>query len=317
MHIVQVYHAKVPVSLYGGMERVIESLIQGFLELGHRVTLISFKGDYSIPGVNFIDLDRYSSMEEANQKFVELIPNDADIVHFHLPLSFEKFPFPYVCTMHGNLLPDEDKKKLHENVIFLCQNHAERHGKNKYVFNGLNPNEIPFNKHNLSEREYFAFLGRAGLKRKGLHLAKKIAKSMKIKLKIGGGRGFGWFGSYEFLGHIDNYQKFNLLQNAKALLFPILWEEPFGLVMIEAMFCGTPVFALNHGSVGEVLGQVGSEKLFIKADDFDQLKKKVSEAKFDQNPIEIRKYAEQHFTHLKMCEGYLKYYHAAMTNSSL
>ena len=317
MHIVQVYHAKVPVSLYGGMERVIESLIEGFLELGHRVTLISFKGDYSIPGINFIDLDRYSSMEEANEKFIELIPQDADVVHFHLPLTFENFPFPYVCTMHGNLLPHEDKSKLHENIIFLCRNHAERHGKKKYVFNGLNPKEIPMNAQSLGKRDYFAFLGRAGLKRKGLHLAKKIAKSMKTKLKIGGGRGFGWFGRYEFLGHIDNQQKFNLLQNAKALLFPILWEEPFGLVMIEAMFCGTPVFALNHGSVSEVLGQPGGENLFIKADDFDQLKASVSQANFDQNPNEIRKYAEKYFTHLKMCEGYLKYYHDAMTNSSL
>src|SRR3990167_3740355 len=103
MHIVQVYHSKVPVKHYGGMERVIEALIEGFLELGHKVTLIAFKGDYQIPGVTFLDLDRYSSMEVANQNFFELVPKDADIVHFHLPLNYPNLKIPYVCTMHGNM----------------------------------------------------------------------------------------------------------------------------------------------------------------------------------------------------------------------
>ncbi|MFZ4712280.1 MAG: glycosyltransferase [Bacteriovoracaceae bacterium] len=317
MHIVQIYHARVPVSLYGGMERVVESLLEGFIELGHKVTLISYQGDYQIPGVNFIPLDRYKNMEEANERFVELIPKDADIVHFHLPLTFEKFPFPYICTMHGNMHPQEDKNALHDNVIFLCRDHAERHGKKNFVFNGLNPKNIPLNKTSLKERKYFSFLGRAGLKRKGLHLAKKIASRTSTKLKIGGGRGFGWFGQYEFLGHVNNQEKFALLGHSKALLFPILWQEPFGLVMIEAMFSGTPVFALKYGSVPEVLGQAGSEQLFLEANDLEQLMPLIEAYTYSASPTQIRSYAEQHFTHLKMCQGYLPFYHAAMGKMAL
>lgn len=307
MHIVQVYHSKVPVNHYGGMERVIEALIQGFLEQGHRVTLISFKGDYIIPGCQFIDLDRYSSMEEANQKFVELIPSDTDIVHFHLPYNFQNFPFPYVCTIHGNLSDSDDRNILHQNSIFLCKDHANRHGFDKYVFNGLNPSAIPLGLDSLKKRNYFSFLGRASLKRKGLHLAKKVASHFKTKLIIGGGKGFGWFGKYKFLGNVNNQEKFDLLKNSKALLFPILWEEPFGLVMIEAMFCGTTVFALNHGSVAEVLG-AEPNNYFLIGKNLDDLVEKMSHYSFEASPQEIRDYAMRHFSHLKMCDSYMRYY---------
>lgn len=307
MHIVQVYHSKVPVRHYGGMERVIEALIQGFIEQGHKVSLIAFRGDYEIKGCDFYDLDRYSSMEEANEKFSELIPKDADIVHFHLPYHFEKFPFPYVCTMHGNLLPKDNWSVLHEDIIFLCEDHAKRHGFKKFVFNGLNPSEIPLAKTKPSQRANFSFLGRASLKRKGLHLAKIIAKKFKTKLVIGGGKGFSWFGKYEFLGHVDNQKKYEMLKNSKALLFPILWDEPFGLVMIEAMFCGTPVFALKRGAVGEVLN-TEPNSFFLAENTIEELIEKISRFNFEINPDQIRDYAMRHFSHLKMCDGYMRYY---------
>lgn len=309
MHIVQVYHSKVPVLHYGGMERVIEALAEGLVELGHRVSIIAFKGDYEIPGVNFIELDRYTSMEEANQKFFELIPSDADIVHFHLPLNFPNFKFPYVCTMHGNMNDDEDRSILHDNVIFLCANHAKRFSKTKYVYNGLNPKHIPLSKKTLAERDTFAFLGRAGLKRKGLHSAKKIARHFSKKLVVGGGHGFGWFGSYEFLGQIGNDLKYQMLGDARALLFPIEWDEPFGLVMIEAMFAGTPVFAFNRGSVSEVLGQ---ESFNLIAENCGELIEKIENYQIRNSSEEIRAYANRHFSHLKMCESYLVYYQQAI-----
>lgn len=316
MHIVQVYHSKVPISLYGGMERVIESLLTGFIELGHKVTLISYKGDYEIKGVNFIDLDRYNSMEEANEKFLELIPKNADIVHFHLPKTFLQLKVPYICTMHGNLGDDEDRNLLHDDVIFLCLNHAKRHGKTKYVFNGLDPKSIPLSKIKNSERKKFSFLGRASLKRKGLHIAKKIARHFKETLVIGGGNGFNWFGCYKFLGQVDNEKKFQMLGESKALLFPILWEEPFGLVMIEALFCGTPVFALNHGSVNEVLGQDGSASFTLVKDNEDELIKAMETFSYDISAMKIRQYAEKYFSHIEMCKSYLKIYEERIHRNS-
>lgn len=312
MHIVQVYQSKVPVLHYGGMERVVEALAEGLLELGHKVTIIAYKGDYEIPGVNFVELDRYENLKEANEKLPGLIPGDADIVHFHLPLKFENFKFPYVCTMHGHLGDEEDRSILHDQVIFLCEAHARRYGKKKFVFNGLNPKSIPLSPIKIADRNTYAFLGRAALKRKGLHHAKKIAGLFKTKLVIGGGHGFGWFGRYQFLGQIGNREKFKMLGEAKALLFPIEWEEPFGLVMIESMLAGTPVFGLNRGSVKEVLGE---QPFNLIADNIDVLINKIKVHHNQASPQEIRDYANRHFSHLKMCEKYLVYYQEAIDQS--
>jgi len=308
VHIVQIYHSKVPVLLYGGMERVIESLSKGLLELGHKVTLICYRGDYVIPGVHSIFMDDlYKDNFEALDRFHELIPEDADVLHFHVPLSLKNIRLPYVMTMHGNLRPDEDPKSLPCNTIFLSHNHARRHGFERFVFNGLDPAAIPVGSEHLINRKHFAFLGRASLKRKGLHLAKKIARRFKTPLLVGGGRGIS-FGNTKYLGHVDDKQKFRLLCEAKALLFPILWDEPFGLVMIEAMFCGTPVFALEQGSVAEVLGQPGAAHLFAKAATLELLIEKISAFSYSVSPQELRDYAMRYFTHTKMAESYIKEY---------
>lgn len=306
MHIAQIYFAKVPVQFYGGIERVIESLCQGFIELGHKVTLVCYSGDYAIPGVNFISLDKFKTVAEAMANINRLLPHDIDVAHFHDPQDFSHLKLPHLFTMHGNLLPEE-KKTLPLNTIFLCANHAARHGREKFVFNGLNYHSIPFNSISLQERKYFAFLGRASLKRKGLSEAKKIAKKLKHKLLIGGGKGFS-FGNHRFLGQLNNQEKFSLLKDGKALLFPISWEEPFGLAMIEAMFCGTPVFAFERGSVKEVLGMPGGKDLFLTAGSVEEMVSKAQHFNWSLSPERIRDYAIQYFSHLAMCRNYLKYY---------
>lgn len=312
MHIVQVYHSKVPVQLYGGMERVIEALATGLIELGHKVTLISYKGDYSIPGVEHIYLDGWE-VKEAGHKFIGLIPKTADIVHFHIPFVFKDFPFPYMATMHGNLGENEKREDLPPHLVFLCADHARRHGRSDYIFNALDPSTIPVGKIPLSERKNFAFLGRAGLKRKGIHLAKDLARKLEVPLQVGGGRGLSWRGVL-YLGHLNNQEKFELLAGARALLFPILWEEPFGLVMIEAMFCGTPVFALKRGSVPEVLGQAGAQDFFVQADTFDELYERIRTYSYTAEGEAIRHYAQQHFSHLRMCQKYLDYYQRVLSS---
>ncbi len=306
MHIVQVYHAKVPVRLYGGMERVIEALISGFVLLGHKVTLIAYRGDYDIPGAHLIDLDRYATKDEAVAKFQELIPDDADLVHYHVPFDFPELGVPNVLTLHGNLGDDEDPAKLPNNTIFISKKHATNHDREFFIHHGLDSAEIPVGNRLLEKRDYFSFLGRASLKRKGLHLAKKITKSLDGKLRVGGGRGISW-GRVKYLGHLDNQQKYSMLSESKAFLFPILWEEPFGLVMIEALFCGTPVWGLSNGSVPEVLGQEGSE-FCIVANSVEEMIEKGANYKYQATPSEIRAYAEKYFSHIKMCESYIAYF---------
>ena len=304
MHIVQIYHSPVPVKLYGGMERVIESLCEGLLALGHKVTLICYTGDYKIKGVDFRPLDEFSNTE-AIARWPELLPKNYDVLHFHVPMSQDDLDLPYVMTMHGNLQEHQSSKDLPKNSIFLTENHAKRHGGSNFVFNGLNPENIPLGP---KKREpYFSFLGRSSLKRKGLHLAKQFAKQHKTLLKVGGGRGLSFFGT-KYLGHLNNQQKYDLLGNSKAFLFPILWEEPFGLVLIEAMFCGTPIFALSRGSVPELLGGELENKAFLQASRLEELIQKSQTFSFDISPEDIRSYAEKRFSHIQMCEGYLSYY---------
>lgn len=310
MHVVQVYHNRVPVPLYGGMERVIVSLCQGLIELGHRVTLISFQGHGQIPGVSHQYLDQFSSMEEAEKRYVELIPSDADVLHFHLPHMVKSAPLKSIVTMHGNLREHESAESLPPQTIFLSGDHARRHGREKFVFNGLNPAEIPISLTPIDQRSHFAFLGRASLKRKGLHHAKYLAKSVGHPLQIGGGRGLPWFG-YKYLGQLDDRQKFELLGSSRALLFPIEWDEPFGLVMIEAMFCGTPVYAFARGSVAEVLGEKGHEGLFLLAANRQELRLKMQQLSDWPAPMDLRNYAVAHFSHIKMVEHYLDYYRTA------
>lgn len=308
MHVVLIHFERVPVKLYGGTERVIESLAKGLLEYGHQVSLIALRGDYDIEGVNFLDLDRFGKQAKEVHNALTLIPKDADIAHFHLPVceqECEKLGIPYICTLHGN--KDSNPEQLPKHTVFLTDNHAKRHGRMHFVFNGLDASHAPLNITPIAKRSYFSFLGRASLKRKGLHLAKSLCRKLKTPLHVGGGRGLSWFNT-TFLGHLNDEQKYELLGNSKALLFPILWEEPFGLVLIEAMFTGTPVFALKKGSVPEVLGQEGSEGLHIIAEDIKELEEKIKSYDFTHSPTKYRQYALKYFSYQKMSEEYLKKY---------
>ncbi|MBT7767711.1 MAG: hypothetical protein HN730_11190, partial [Bdellovibrionales bacterium] len=191
MHVVIVQFEPVPVKLYGGTERVIVALAQGLLTLGHKVTLLSLPGDYTLSGVNFINLEQLGSKACDGISFKALIPKDADLLHFNLAIALDQLdlPCPYVCTIHGNLGESEDLGRLPLNSIFVSSDHAKRHGRNSYVYNGLIGSQIPCSSLKLFERNYFSFLGRVSLRRKGAKGAKRLAKQLMTPLWIGGGRG--------------------------------------------------------------------------------------------------------------------------------
>ncbi len=309
MHIVQIQHEKVPVLFYGGTERIIETLSLELIKLGHKVTLISYKGDYEIPGVNFIDLASLGSKDKADKDFMSLVPKDADILHFHLPRDQDNLDLkgiPYICTLHGNEDDEKKKKLLPKFLVGVSRNHAQRHGSEHYVYNGLNFNNVKIGKR-LDYRQHFCFLGKASLKRKGLEGAKKVAKHFNEELHIGGKSGFKW-GNFKYLGALNDEKKYELLASSKALLFPIQWEEPFGLVMIEAMACGTPVFALSRGSVPEVLGKAGGEGLFLEAGSVEALIQQMEEYDYEKDPERIREYVDNYFSGKEMTQNYLAKY---------
>jgi glycosyltransferase involved in cell wall biosynthesis len=156
---------------------------------------------------------------------------------------------------------------------------------------------------------------------KGAHRAVRTAMETGLPLKLAGKMREPlekqYFDEYvrphlsseiEYVGEVPHGEKVELLQHARATLFPIEWEEPFGLVMIESMACGTPVIATRRGSVPEVVehGRSG-----VIVDDYRIMGAALEEA--DRiDPIECRRYVEERFSPLRMVRDYLRAYEAAI-----
>src|SRR5262249_6596695 len=184
------------------------------------------------------------------------------------------------------------------------------------------PNALDFSLYPVKPHrgEYLLFLGRMSPD-KGCHRAIDVAVKTGLPLRIAGKNrepaeqeDFRQFvepqpgGQIEYFGEVTHGEKVELLQDARATLFPIEWEEPFGLVMIESMACGTPVIATRHGAVPEVIehGRSG-----IIVDDYRIMPAAIQEA--DRlDPLELRRYAEERFSPERMVADYLRAYRAAI-----
>ena len=183
------------------------------------------------------------------------------------------------------------------------------------VLHGLPENILPYRQ--APSRDYFAFLGRISPEKgpdKAIEIAARTGVPLKMAAKIDAADQHYWeqviapmiaaHPNVEFIGEINELRKADFLGNARALLFPICWPEPFGLVMIEAMACGTPVVALAHGSVPEIIDH-GLSGFVVNS---------VEEAVAAANAVEtldraaIRKRFEQRFTAERMARDYLAAY---------
>ncbi len=335
MRIAQVapLYESVPPKLYGGTERVVYYLTEALIELGHDVTLFA-SGD-SNTSAKLI-----SHTEEAlrlNPNCVDAIAHqivqiqdvieradEFDIIHFHI--DYFHFPFtenlsiPYVTTLHGRLnIPD--LKYIYDkfsNQPLISISDAQRKPLPQAhfiqtVYHGLPVNLLP---PGAGEGGYLAFLGRVSPE-KGLPAAIEIAKAAGIPLKIAAKVDKAdqeYFENaiqpllnhplIEFLGEINERQKGAFLGNALALLFPINWCEPFGLVMIEAMACGTPVIAHPMGSVPEVIEHGKNGFLVNSVEEAVRAVKQLNKLP----RATIRKAFEERFTDRRMALDYLEAY---------
>ena len=172
--------------------------------------------------------------------------------------------------------------------------------------------------------EYLLFLGRMSPD-KGAHRAIAVSMELGLPLKMAGKRREvkerQYFAEFvephighgvEYLGEVTHGQKVELLQDARATLFPIEWEEPFGLVMIESMACGTPVIATRHGAVPEVIDNGRSG---VIVDTYRQMSAALEDADA-LDPIECRRYVEERFAPERMVEDYVAAYRAAIDGTS-
>ena len=324
----------VPPKLYGGTERVVYSLTEELVAMGHDVTLFA-SGD-SITSARLAPMrDQAIRLDPSVKDWIayymrmmELVyrrASEFDVLHFHtdyFPLSlFSRQPTPFVTTLHGRLdLPEfKEVYETFPDAPFVSISDYQRRpipGLNwvRTVLHGmpaelLRPQPLPQN--------YFAFLGRVSPE-KGLDKAIRISAAAGVKLKVAAKVDNADRAYYdneiapmiaanphvEYIGEINDAQKPAFLSGAKALLFPIDWPEPFGLVMIEAMACGTPVIAFNRGSVPEVIDHgvtgfiVPDEAAAIAAiGNLDRLDRRAVRAQFDRR-----------FTARRMAEDYLDVY---------
>jgi glycosyltransferase involved in cell wall biosynthesis len=335
MHIAQVapLTEAIPPKLYGGTERVVSWLTEELIALGHEVTLFA-SGD-SITSARLeavwpraLRLD--GAVRDPNSLHMLMLErvrqraSDFDFLHCHLdyyPFSlFSRQATPFVTTLHGRLdLPEHQPLfETFSSVPVVSISNAQRRPLPQ-------ANWVRTVHHGLPEGlltpkpigpSYFAFLGRIAPE-KGVDRAIRIARHCGTPLKIAAKVDKvdrEYFdekiepqiraSNVEYIGEINDKDKSEFLSGAIALLVPIDWPEPFGLVMIEAMACGTPVIAYNRGSVPEVIDEgvtgfvVEDETGAIGAvDRLGQL----SRAK-------IRRRFEERFTARRMAQDYLNVY---------
>ncbi|HOD89460.1 MAG TPA: glycosyltransferase, partial [Bacteroidales bacterium] len=238
MKITIVHKSKIPAVLYGGTERVIWYLGKELTKMGHEVTYLVLPGSYcDFAKIIFID---------ENKTINSQIPEDTDVVHFNFPVK-EEILKPYITTIHGNSKAGDVFDK---NTVFVSKNHAERHNSNSFVYNGLDWDDYKLDKIS-EEKKYFHFLANAAWKVKNLKGAISVVKSANENLAVLGGKrinfkmGFRFTTSrkVKFYGMIGDLEKIKLISQSKGLIFPVLWDEPFGLAIIEAFACGLPVIA--------------------------------------------------------------------------
>ena len=286
MRIAQVspLYESVPPQLYGGTERIVSYLTEKLVEHGHEVTLFA-SGD-SITNAKLIPVCKKSlrlygeGTDQLSYHFVELqevinLRKEFDIIHFHI--DYLHYPvstlnqYHHVSTLHGR----QDIKGLDllyrkYNFIPLVSisNHQQLPLPHanwiETVYHGI---PVDLLKPNFQTGQYLAFLGRISPEKR-VDLAIEIAIKAQLPIKIAAKidvNDQAYFEQeikhlfnhplVEYIGEINDSEKENFLGNAIALLFPIDWPEPFGLVMIESMACATPVIAFNRGSVPEVIDE--------------------------------------------------------------
>jgi len=252
MRILLVSQTSIPVFAYGGTERVIWDLGYALSRLGHDVTYLVAAGS-TCPFAQVLPIN-------PNLDLRQQIPPGFDIVHFQFNPNFnldQDFLSPYVLTEHGNTAGDQ---LLPLNTVFVSKNHAERHGSNQYVHNGLNwatYGSVDFN----ASRRHHHFLGKAAWRVKNVTGAIDVALAADVKLAVLGGsrlnikRGFRftWSRHIDFYGMVGGTEKFSLLNASNGLIFPVRWHEPFGLAVIESLYFGCPVFSTPYGALPELV----------------------------------------------------------------
>jgi glycosyltransferase involved in cell wall biosynthesis len=331
----------VPPSGYGGIEWVVSLLADGLAEAGHEVTLFA-SGDSSTKAelASVFSEAPSADIGKASPELRHALScyeraDEFDIVNDHSgPLAAALGGLldttQVVHTVHGPLVGADGElyaslARVAPDVglISVSLNQRQPQPDLPWVANCHNALDLDSYPVHAERGEYLLFLGRMTAD-KGCHRAVEVAREAGLPLRIAGKMREPAEREYfethvapylgdgvEYLGETSHGKKVALLQNARATLFPIEWEEPFGLVMIESMACGTPVIATRCGAVPEVVehGRSG-----VIVDDYREMADTLPDA--DRlEPHECRAWVEEHFSAARMVEDYLEAYEVALARA--
>ena len=326
-------YESVPPKAYGGTERVVHHLTEELIALGHSVTLFA-AGDSSTSAELVTCCERSLRLDPSSvdslaphMVMLDMVAGERrrfDVIHFHI--DYLHFPvsrsmhLPQLTTLHGRLdlpvlqcvydrFPDMP-------VVSISDAQREPLPQANWLGTVLHGLDEKLFTPSFEPDDYFAFVGRISPEKRvdrAIEIATRLGTRIKIAAKIDSADK-SYFDSQiaslfdhplvEYVGEIGENEKSEFIGHAKALLFPIDWPEPFGLVMIEAMACGTPVVAFKHGSVPEVIddGVTG----FIVEDMPSAIAAAARAGKLDRR--EVRRVFERRFSARRMAEDYLKIY---------
>ncbi|MNM24846.1 GDP-mannose-dependent alpha-(1-2)-phosphatidylinositol mannosyltransferase [compost metagenome] len=314
MRILQVApnHETVPPWRDGGTERIIHLLSEGLARRNHEVILFAPYGS-QISGT--VIPYPFSGDAYIGPYVMENLPPDIDIIHDHTfdsAMSHTGVGIPLVHTLH---LPVNNAVKF---PIYVS--HAAKEtiggGYGYYVHNAVDVENYEFS---TEKDDYLLFMGRI-VREKGVLEAMALAEMSGQRLVIAGplhdealyvNEIAPWLNRnplIQYVGPVGGQVRQDLLKYARCLLFPIQWEEPFGLVMLEAMACGTPVLALSRGAVPEILGP-SSE---MCCESLEEMAAKLQYYIPPHSPELLRLHVQQHFSESKMIDGYLSLYQLAI-----
>ena len=319
---------RTPPEKYGPWEQVASNITEGLVKRGIDVTLFATGNSHTAGKLEYVSSTAYSEDPSIDPKVWECLhisnvmeqASKFDIIHNNfdfLPLTYSRLiETPIVTTIHGfssqQIIPVY--KKYNDNTSYVSISNSDRSSELEYtatVYNGIDNKDFTFND---NPKDYLLFFGRLHPE-KGTYESIQIAKKANKKLIISGLiQDEAYFEEkvkpyindkdIVYVGNSGPKERNKLLGEATALLHPISFDEPFGLSVAEAMFCGTPVVAFNRGSMPELIDNNKSGFLVSSIDE-------AVEAIYKIDSID-RKYCQQwamsHFSIDKMVEGYLDVY---------
>jgi glycosyltransferase involved in cell wall biosynthesis len=332
----------VPPTGYGGIELIVSLLADGLVDAGQEVTLFA-SGD-SLTKAELAYTFARAPSELIGRSIPELRhalacyarAGDFDVINDHSGMPAAALAgalrTPVLHTVHGPLDGEpgdiyEGIAKVARDVGLISVSLNQRRPKPDLPWAANIPNALDLSLYPCKPHrgDYLLFLGRMSPD-KGAHRAIAVAMELGLPLKMAGKKREAKEEQYflefvephlghgiEWLGEVSHGTKVELLQHARATLFPIEWEEPFGLVMIESMACGTPVIATRHGAVPEVI-EHGRSGLIV--DSYREMTAALDEADA-LDPLECRRYVEGRFAPERMVRDYLDAYRAAVERAAV